>query len=107
MTKPAPVSSAQLSRSPSKTDDMAMVAIGQSDSPGNEQRGFWTCQAARQEGGDNLMVPANTAALGSDMTGTAPDGAGRPAGGNPAAPSVPTSGDQPTADPVSDPEGEL
>ena len=60
-----------------------------------------------KEGGDNLMVPANTAALGSDMTGTAPDGAGRPAGGNPAAPSVPTSGDQPTADPVSDPEGEL
>ena len=28
------------------------------------------------EGGDKLMVPANTAALGSDMTGTAPDGAG-------------------------------
>jgi len=35
--------------------DMAMVAIGQSDSPGNEQRGMWTCEAAKQEGGDNLM----------------------------------------------------
>jgi len=35
--------------------DMAMVVIGQSDSPGNEQRGMWTCQAAEQEGGDNLM----------------------------------------------------
>ena len=62
---------------------------------------------APKEGGDNLMVPANTAALGSDMTGTAPDGAGRPAGGNAPAPAVPTSGDQPTADPVVDPEGEI
>jgi len=35
--------------------DMAMVGIGQSDSPGNEQRGMWTCEAAQQEGGDNLM----------------------------------------------------
>ena len=56
------------------------------------------------EGGDKLMVPANTAALGSDMTGTAPDGAGRPAGGSPPAPGVSTSGD---ADPQLDPQGEL
>lgn len=45
-------------------------------------------------GGDVLLVPANTAALGSEVTGTAPDGAGRPPGGNPPAPGVPTSGDQ-------------
>ncbi len=32
-------------------------------------------------GGDQLMFPVNTAALGSDMTGTAPDGAGRPEDG--------------------------
>ena len=58
-------------------------------------------------GGDALMVPANTAALGSDMTGTSADGAGRPEGGNLPKPAVPTSGDQPGTDPVSDPEGEL
>lgn len=33
------------------------------------------------EGGDTLMFPVNTAALGSDVTGTAADGAGRPASG--------------------------
>jgi HK97 family phage portal protein len=32
-------------------------------------------------GGDNLLQPVNMAALGSDVTGTAPDGAGRPAHG--------------------------
>lgn len=32
-------------------------------------------------GGDELMFPVNTASLGSDMTGTAPDGAGRPESG--------------------------
>lgn len=42
---------------------------------------------------DELMVPANTAALGSEMTGTAPDGAGRPKKGEPPAPGVGTSGD--------------
>ena len=47
---------------------------------------------------DQLLVPANTAALGSDMTGTAPDGAGRPEGGKPPKPGVPTSGDQPNAE---------
>ncbi len=33
------------------------------------------------EGGDVLMSPVNMAALGSNLTGTAPDGAGRPAKG--------------------------
>lgn len=33
-------------------------------------------------GGDVLLTPVNLAASGSDMTGTAPDGAGRPSGGN-------------------------
>lgn len=51
-------------------------------------------------GGDNLMVPANTAALGSDMTGTAPDAAGRPDAGTVADPGVATTGDQPTASAV-------
>jgi HK97 family phage portal protein len=41
-------------------------------------------------GGDEVRAPVNLAALGSDMTGTAPDGAGRPAGQNPPAPGVPT-----------------
>jgi microcin C transport system substrate-binding protein len=35
--------------------DMIVVSIGESDSPGNEQTGFWTCDSAKQEGGDNLM----------------------------------------------------
>jgi hypothetical protein len=55
-------------------------------------------------GGDKLMVPANTAALGSDMTGTSPDGAGRPKGGTLPEPGVATSGDP---DPQLDPQGEL
>jgi HK97 family phage portal protein len=33
------------------------------------------------EGGDTIMAPVNTAALGSDMMGTAADGAGRPPAG--------------------------
>lgn len=32
----------------------------------------------RMDGGDVLLTPVNLAASGSDMTGTAPDGAGRP-----------------------------
>lgn len=47
------------------------------------------------EGGDEVWRPLNMAALGSDATGTAPDGAGRPAaseGGVPGADNVPTSG---------------
>lgn len=38
--------------------------------------------------GDKLLAPNNAAALGSDVSGTAPDGAGRPAGGNAPAPSA-------------------
>jgi HK97 family phage portal protein len=34
-------------------------------------------------GGDVLLTPVNLASSGSDMTGTAPDGAGRPAAGAP------------------------
>jgi hypothetical protein len=43
-------------------------------------------------GGDDLMQPVNMAALGSDATGTAPDGAGRPAEGKEPTPGVPTGG---------------
>ena len=35
------------------------------------------------EGGNVLLTPVNLASSGSDMSGTAPDGAGRPAGGAP------------------------
>jgi HK97 family phage portal protein len=48
------------------------------------------------DGGDHLLVPANTAALGSDMTGSGADEAGRPSGQNPAPPPVGTSGTQKT-----------
>jgi HK97 family phage portal protein len=51
-----------------------------------------------KDGGDVLLVPANTAALGSDATGTAADGAGRPPGGTAPAPGVSTGGTQPAAD---------
>jgi HK97 family phage portal protein len=51
-------------------------------------------------GADRLLVPANTAALGSDMTGTAPDKAGRPKDGHLPEPGTSTSGDQPGADDV-------
>jgi HK97 family phage portal protein len=44
------------------------------------------------EGGDEIRAPVNLAALGSDMTGTSPDGAGRPAQGKEPAPGVPTGG---------------
>jgi len=43
-------------------------------------------------GGDEIRAPLNLAALGSDATGTAPDGAGRPPQGKEPAPGVPTSG---------------
>jgi len=39
--------------------DMAVVAIDESDSPGNEQAGYWTCNAAKQDGGDNVMGICN------------------------------------------------
>jgi microcin C transport system substrate-binding protein len=35
--------------------DMIVVTLGQSESPGNEQSGYWTCDSAKLEGGDNLM----------------------------------------------------
>jgi HK97 family phage portal protein len=47
-------------------------------------------------GGDVLLTPVNLAASGSDMTGTAPDGAGRPDAGtlpDPGAPNKVPSGD--------------
>lgn len=35
--------------------DMTVTVVPESDSPGNEQSGFWTCGAAKLVGGDNLM----------------------------------------------------
>jgi len=35
--------------------DMTIVEFGESDSPGNEQKGFWTCDSSKQQGGDNTM----------------------------------------------------
>jgi HK97 family phage portal protein len=49
-------------------------------------------------GGDHLLVPANTAALGSDMTGSGADEAGRPIAGDPKPPKVGTGGTQKTDD---------
>src|SRR6195952_5782870 len=39
--------------------DMVVVALGESESPGNEQSGYWTCNSAKMEGGDNLMGVCN------------------------------------------------
>ena len=41
--------------------DMVVTAIGQSDSPGNEQRDFWLSDTADREGGRNLMGIKNSA----------------------------------------------
>lgn len=35
--------------------DMTVTVVPQSDSPGNEQLGFWSCAAGKLEGGDNVM----------------------------------------------------
>jgi microcin C transport system substrate-binding protein len=35
--------------------DMALESIGESENPGNEQTAYWTCAAAQQEGGENVM----------------------------------------------------
>jgi microcin C transport system substrate-binding protein len=35
--------------------DMIVITLPESESPGNEQSGYWTCASAKQEGGDNLM----------------------------------------------------
>lgn len=58
-------------------------------------------------GGDNLLVPANTAALGSDMTGTAADEAGRPTDGDPPPAKVGTGGTQPAGTKVNEGDDEL
>jgi HK97 family phage portal protein len=52
------------------------------------------------DGGDKLLVPANSAALGSDMSGTPADGAGRPVDGSTPAAGLSTGGNQPDAKPV-------
>ena len=39
--------------------DMAVVSIGQSASPGNEQLGYWSCDSAKLEGSDNAMGICN------------------------------------------------
>ncbi len=39
--------------------DMIVVAIGETESPGNEQTDYWTCGSASQQGGDNLMGVCN------------------------------------------------
>jgi microcin C transport system substrate-binding protein len=35
--------------------DMTVAVFGESDSPGNEQVGYWTCASGKQIGGDNEM----------------------------------------------------
>jgi microcin C transport system substrate-binding protein len=35
--------------------DMIVVSFDESNSPGNEQTGYWTCDSAKLEGGNNLM----------------------------------------------------
>lgn len=76
--------------------------------------GILTPNEARQSeglqalpGGDALLVPANTAALGSDMTGSAPDEAGRPEDGTIAKPGVGTSGKQPGGKKINEGDDEL
>jgi microcin C transport system substrate-binding protein len=50
------VDPAQFQRSIDSYDyDMIVVTLPESESPGNEQSGYWTCDSAKQEGGDNLM----------------------------------------------------
>jgi microcin C transport system substrate-binding protein len=47
--------------------DMTVNVFGESESPGNEQVGYWTCGSAKQEGSDNLMgvcAPAIDALVG-------------------------------------------
>jgi microcin C transport system substrate-binding protein len=39
--------------------DMVVVAIEQTESPGNEQTGYWTCGSVKPEGGYNLMGVCN------------------------------------------------
>jgi microcin C transport system substrate-binding protein len=39
--------------------DMVVVTYSESESPGNEQTGYWTCDSAKAEGGWNLMGVCN------------------------------------------------
>jgi len=39
--------------------DMIVVSFAESESPGNEQSGYWTCPSVKLEGGDNLMGVCN------------------------------------------------
>jgi microcin C transport system substrate-binding protein len=39
--------------------DMIVVSFDESESPGNEQTGYWTCDSAKVEGGNNLMGVCN------------------------------------------------
>jgi microcin C transport system substrate-binding protein len=39
--------------------DMIVVTFGESESPGNEQSGYWTCDSVKPEGGYNLMGVCN------------------------------------------------
>jgi microcin C transport system substrate-binding protein len=41
--------------------DLTTVRVGQTNSPGNEQREFWSSESAKREGGRNLMGIANPA----------------------------------------------
>jgi microcin C transport system substrate-binding protein len=39
--------------------DMTVAVFPESDDPGNEQLGYWSCASAGQEGSDNLMGVCN------------------------------------------------
>jgi microcin C transport system substrate-binding protein len=54
--------------------DMIVVSYGESESPGNEQTGYWTCGSMKAEGGYNLMGVCSPAidALVHDVV-SAPD----------------------------------
>jgi HK97 family phage portal protein len=67
--------------------------------PNEERRGEGL---APKDGGDVLLVPANSAALGSEATGLAPDGAGRPPKGTVADPGGPILGNGKNSDAQAD-----
>ena len=54
--------------------DMTITVMPESDSPGNEQIGYWTCDSAKQIGSDNIIGVCSPAvdALVHDIV-TAPD----------------------------------
>ena len=41
--------------------DMTVTVVSESDSPGNEQTGYWSCASATQQGSDNWMGVCNPA----------------------------------------------